>query len=75
MVTADGIKRLKVIKWRCENDLLFFTRYFFKELEGRKFQVNQHHIEIVDAIGRSKVVSILISSSTLRLDTAKPRLS
>ncbi len=50
MTSADELKRLKVIKWRCENDLLFFTRYFFKELQGRKFIVNDHHHEIVDAL-------------------------
>jgi predicted phage terminase large subunit-like protein len=50
MTTADELKRLKVIKWRCENDLLFFTRYFFKELQGRKFIVNSHHHAIVDAL-------------------------
>ncbi|UEM08076.1 phage terminase large subunit (plasmid) [Skermanella rosea] len=48
--SPEEIKRLKVIKWRCENDLLFFTRYFFKELQGRKFQVNAHHLAIVDAL-------------------------
>jgi predicted phage terminase large subunit-like protein len=50
MTSADEIKRLKVIKWRCENDLLFFTRFFFKELQGRKFIVNSHHHAIVDAL-------------------------
>ncbi|MGE4043336.1 MAG: phage terminase large subunit [Acetobacteraceae bacterium] len=50
MTSAEEIKRLKVIKWRCENDLLFFTRYFFKELNGKKFQVNSHHHAIVDAL-------------------------
>lgn len=50
MTSAEEIKRLKVIKWRCENDLLFFTRYFFKQLQGTKFVVNSHHAAICDAL-------------------------
>ena len=49
-MSADEIKRLKIIKWRCESDLLFFTRYFFKQLQNRKFIVNSHHLAIVDAL-------------------------
>jgi predicted phage terminase large subunit-like protein len=45
-------KRLKVIKQRCETDLLFFTRYIFKEHFGTPFLVNHHHKAIVDWLGR-----------------------
>lgn len=49
-MNAEELKRLKVVKHRCETDLLFFTRYFFKQLQGRKFIVNSHHFAIVDAL-------------------------
>lgn len=35
-----------VIKYKLENDLLFFTRYFFKENYNRKFVVSNHHKKI-----------------------------
>jgi predicted phage terminase large subunit-like protein len=40
------IKTLKVLKVKCETDILFFTRYLYKEIHNRKFQVAHHHIEI-----------------------------
>lgn len=50
--TTEQIKRLKVAKFKCEESLLFFTRYFFKEIKGIKFQVNHHHKLISDALER-----------------------
>lgn len=44
------IKRLKVIKHRCETDLLFFRRYLFRILQGRKFLLSSHHFAIGDAL-------------------------
>ena len=38
---------LAVIRAMCDKDLLFFTRFFYKELRGSKFIVNTHHKEIV----------------------------
>ena len=35
-----------VIKYKLENDFLFFTRYFFKENYNRKFVVSPHHKKI-----------------------------
>lgn len=43
-----GYKRL--LKTKCENDLVFFARYFFKELRGEKFIVNDHHYEVAKAL-------------------------
>lgn len=43
-------KRLKAIRFRCEQDHLFFTRYFFKVRQSIKFIVNWHHLLISDAI-------------------------
>jgi hypothetical protein len=33
---------------KCDEDLLFFTRFFYKELRGSKFIVNDHHIELAN---------------------------
>ena len=41
---------LRVAKYKCEHDLLFFTRYFFKKRYGSKFIVNKHHKSIVSAL-------------------------
>lgn len=37
-------------KIRCEEDHLFFTRYFFKYRQGIKFKINWHHKLIADII-------------------------
>lgn len=39
-----------IAKIRCEDDPLFFTRYFFKERFGIKFKVNWHHRLISDKL-------------------------
>lgn len=41
------------IKEACERSLLFFTRYMFKEITGRKFQVSEHHKTIAHQLERS----------------------
>lgn len=41
-----------VIKARCEDDHLFFSRYFFKHRQGIKFRVNWHHVLIADTVQR-----------------------
>lgn len=43
------------VKIKCEQDHLYFTRYFFKQRFGSKFQVNWHHMAIAEAI--DKVIS------------------
>lgn len=43
---------LSIIRTKCDEDLLFFTRFFFKTLHGTKFIVNQHHQEIVRQLKR-----------------------
>lgn len=47
-----SINELAVIRAKCDKDLLFFTRYFFKELNSNKFIVNWHHNAIVDNLQR-----------------------
>lgn len=49
-MNVSEIKKLKVARVKCDNSLLFFTRYFFKKLKNQKFIVNWHHKEITEAI-------------------------
>ena len=42
----------KVIKVRCENSLLFFTRYIYKENTNRFFKIAPHFIKIADTLER-----------------------
>lgn len=37
------IAKLKVAKYKCLQSTLFFTRYFFKHTQQRKFVVGEHH--------------------------------
>lgn len=60
----------QVAKALCENDHLFFTRYFFKARQSIKFRVNWHHHLICDALqevidGRTKnlVINVAPGSS------------
>ena len=39
-------EKYAVIKYKLENDFLFFTRYFFKQNYKRKFVVSEHHKKI-----------------------------
>lgn len=40
----------KVLKVKCENDLLFFTRYIYKENTRRNFIVAPHFVEIANTL-------------------------
>lgn len=48
MASTKTRAELAVIRVMCDNDLLFFTRFFYKELRGNKFIVNKHHEVIRD---------------------------
>lgn len=52
MVATEEEVRLGVIKARCEDDHLFFTRYFFKVRNDMKFRVNWHHVLFADTVER-----------------------
>ena len=39
-----------IIKQKCEDSLLFFTRYIFKENTGKKFQVAEFHETLADTL-------------------------
>lgn len=53
-----------VIKERCERSLLDFTRYIFKSVNKRKFQVGEHHRIICDALekcARGEITRLIIN--------------
>lgn len=50
--SIDPAVEQAVAKAKCENDHLFFTRYFFKHRQGIKFLVNWHHHLISDTVQR-----------------------
>lgn len=49
-ISAAEAAERRVAKDACENDHLFFTRYFFKHRQGIKFRVNWHHLLIADKV-------------------------
>lgn len=42
----------KVIRYRCLSDMLFLTRYCFKNKNRRKFVIGEHHEKIAAALNR-----------------------
>lgn len=49
-----NIEKLYILKYKLLHSLSFFTRYFFKELTGEKFELNWHHTEIFGGLGKIK---------------------
>ena len=49
-MNVDEIKKLKVARVKTQKSLMFYTRYFFKKRQNRKFVVNNHHEIIVSAL-------------------------
>ena len=45
-MTNYSRNELQVLRAMCDEDLIFFTRLFYKELRGSKFITNWHHYEI-----------------------------
>ena len=41
-----------IIKEKCQDSLLFFTRYIFKENTGKKFEVAEFHKTLVNTLQR-----------------------
>ena len=71
-VTLEEAK-LAFKKAKCEDEHLFFTRYFFKQRQGIKFRVNWHHEligSIVDDViaGRKKNVVITVSPGSSKTE-------
>lgn len=47
---TDNELKLALIRHKCEESHLFFTRYFFKARQGSKFIVNWHHLVFANAV-------------------------
>jgi hypothetical protein len=65
-LTEEEVKRLKVLRYKLQNSLLFFTRYFYKNRYGRKFIVSEHHNIICDALEkvlRGEITKLIINIS------------
>lgn len=55
---------LAVAKIKCENNHLFFSRYFFKARQGIQFKVNWHHQLICDTLQKvidGKIKNVVIN--------------
>jgi len=50
---AIDINQLRFIKYKCENSLLDFTRYIFKQRTTEKFIVSLHHKIICDTLEKT----------------------
>ena len=54
----------KIIKVKCENSLLFFARYIYKENHNRSFIVSPHFVKIaetLEAVTRGEVKRLIIN--------------
>jgi len=49
-MSIEDVKRNKVLKVKAEQDLLFFTRYIFKENHNQKFKIADHLRIIADTL-------------------------
>lgn len=72
-MTCDGDYYLAAAKFKCEQDHLFFTRYFFKARQSSKFIVNWHHRLMSDAIqgvidGNTKCLVINVSPGSSKTE-------
>lgn len=50
MSDVDQDLKLAIVRHKCEESHLFFTRYFFKQRQGSKFLVNWHHHVFAQAV-------------------------
>lgn len=53
-----------IIKHKCENSLLFYTRYMFKENNRRSFTVAPHFVRIaktLEAVARGEITRLIIN--------------
>lgn len=58
------IEELLIAKFRCQNSTLDFTRFFFRELYGRKFIVSKHHkiiCEHLDKVLAGEITKLIIN--------------
>lgn len=52
MSSKKSIKELKFARYFCQSSLLNHTKYFFKEVNNKKFILNDHHEQICEALER-----------------------
>lgn len=53
-----------IIRAKCMTDMLFCTRYFFREQEGRQFVVGEHHrriAEALDSVFQGEITRLIIN--------------
>ncbi len=63
-MNKHDIKRYKAIRYKCENSLLFYARYIFKENNGVKFKVYPHVIKIIEElekVARGEIKRLIIN--------------
>lgn len=62
--TTDALKQDKVLKIKCQKDLLFFWRWFFKKQYGYKANVAPFHHTIADhlhKVARGEITRLIIN--------------
>lgn len=62
--STKTIEELMIAKFRCQNSTLDFTRFFFRELYGRKFIVSKHHriiCEHLDKVISGEITKLIIN--------------
>lgn len=64
MYSNEELKVLKVAKVKCMKELLFHTRYFYKEMYKKKFVVNSHHERIagvMELVLQGKIKNVIVN--------------
>lgn len=51
-MTVDEAKQLKVASVMCRDEMIMYTRYFYKAINKRKFVVNGHHEKICTTLDK-----------------------
>lgn len=51
-MTEAEVQKDKLLRYKCENSLLFYARYIFKENNGVRFKVYPHVLKILDMLER-----------------------
>lgn len=62
-MNTDAVEQA-LVKHKCEQDHLFFTRYFFKPRMGFKFTINWHHVYIawvIDQVIKGDIANVVIN--------------
>jgi predicted phage terminase large subunit-like protein len=64
------ISKEQFIKHKLRYEFEFFIRYFFKEINGQKFEFNEHHQQIID-----ELVDVIQGRTTRLIINIAPRYS